>query len=147
MQRLASPWDTQRYKSVSTTLSGGFTDAVYSVALSADGPKVIIGSGDKTVRVWELTSGECIKPMEGHTDAVYSVALSADGLKVISGSADKTVRVWDLTSGECIKAMEGHTSCLYIVALSADGLKAISVFSRKCVYITPPYRYDQLRLE
>ena len=72
--------------------------SVSGVALTPDGHKGISGSGDKTVRVWDLESGECIKVLKGHTDSVFDVALTPDGLKGISGSSDKTVRVWELDS-------------------------------------------------
>ena len=45
----------------------GHTDSVMSVALTPDGRKGISGSSDKTVRVWDLESGECLKVLEGHT--------------------------------------------------------------------------------
>ena len=51
-----------------------------SVAVSGDGKRVVSGSEDKTVRVWDVETGECLKVMEGHTKArVRSVALSGDG--------------------------------------------------------------------
>ncbi len=70
-----------------------------SVALSGDGLKAVSRSEDMTVRVWDVSSGVCIKTVEGHTGDVTSVALSGDGLKAVSGSEDRTVRVWDITSG------------------------------------------------
>ena len=70
-------------------------DVVVSVAVSGDGKRVVSGSEDQTVRVWDVETGECLKVMEGHTKMVSSVAVSRDG-KRVSGSWDKTVRVWDV---------------------------------------------------
>ena len=89
----------------------GAYGCVNSVALTPDGRKGISGSRDKTVRVWDLESGECLKVLKGHTNSVRSVALTPDGRKGISGGEDKTVRVWDLESRVCLKVLEGHTEC------------------------------------
>ena len=80
-----------------------------SVSFSPDGTKVASGSGDKTVKLWDVTSGECLQTLEGHSDDVNSVSFSPDGTKVASGSDDKTVKLWDVTSGECLQTLEGHS--------------------------------------
>ncbi|KAF9001755.1 WD40-repeat-containing domain protein, partial [Cyathus striatus] len=70
-----------------------------SVAFSPDGKQVVSGSDDKTVRIWDVESGQVAAgPFEGHTSSVYSVAFSPDGKQVVSGSDDKTVRIWDVES-------------------------------------------------
>jgi hypothetical protein len=69
--------------------------------LSADGRSAVSGASDKTVRVWDLASGQCRATLQGHTHWVRSVALSADGRSAVSGASDNTVRVWDLASGQC----------------------------------------------
>ena len=73
----------------------GHSDFVRSVALSSDGTRIVSGSKDKTVRVWDAQSGKCLRTLEGHSHQVKSVALSADGTRIVSGSWDETVRVWD----------------------------------------------------
>ena len=80
----------------------GHNDAVKSVALSADGSRVVTGSYDKTVRLWNTETKECLCTLKGHTSRVTSVALSADGSWVVSGSRDKTVRLWNAETGECL---------------------------------------------
>ena len=67
-----------------------------SVAFSPDGTRIVSGSADKTVRVWDAATGQPIgQPLTGHTDAVSSVAFSPDGDRIASGSDDNTVRLWD----------------------------------------------------
>ena len=47
---------------------------VRSVSFSPDGTKVASGSGDTTVKLWDVTSGECLQTLEGHSSDVYSVS-------------------------------------------------------------------------
>ena len=53
------------------------------------------GLDDKTVKLWDVTSGECLQTLEGHSDHVVSVSFSPDGTKVASGSDDKTIKIWE----------------------------------------------------
>jgi WD40 repeat protein len=107
---------------------------VRSVAVSRDGRRVVSGGSDKTVRVWDVETGECLKVMEGHTDGVGSVAVSRDGKRVVSGglensdARDKTdnLRVWDVETGKCLKVMEGHTQPCHSVAWLGDGKTVVS---------------------
>ena len=75
-----------------------------AVGERSDGrPVIVSGSGDETVRVWDLETGaRSASPLTGHTDRGAAVAVGErDGRPVIvSGSGDETVRVWDLATGE-----------------------------------------------
>ena len=58
-----------------------------SVAFSPDGQRIVSGSADTTVRLWDAATGQPIgDPLTGHTDAVDSVAFSPDGKRIVSGS-------------------------------------------------------------
>jgi WD40 repeat protein len=88
--------------------------------------RVVSGSFDNTLRVWDLESGQTIRTLQGHTREVSAVALTPDGRRVVSGSQDNSVRLWDLESGETILTLQGHTGWVYAVALIPDGHRVVS---------------------
>jgi WD40 repeat protein len=105
------------------------TAEVSSVAFSPDGNKIVSGSRDNTLRLWDATTGKPIgQPFTEHTDAqTLSVAFSPDGNKIVSGSTDKTVRLWDATTGKPIgQPFTGHKDVVLSVAFSPDGNKIVS---------------------
>jgi WD40 repeat protein len=86
----------------------GHSDDVTAVALTSDGRRVVSGSRDKTLCVWDLESGQLIRTLHGHTREIGTVALTVDGRWIVSGSWDNTLRLWDLESGESIRTLKGH---------------------------------------
>ena len=71
---------------------------VNSVAFSTDGTRIASGSDDKSVRVWDVSTGKQLNVLKGHTEWVKSVAFSTDGTRIVSGLDDNSVRVWDMGS-------------------------------------------------
>jgi len=69
---------------------------VLSVSFGPDGKFLASGSGDKTVKVWEVGSWREVATLKGHGRAVSSVSFSPDGKFLASGSDDKTVKVWEV---------------------------------------------------
>jgi WD40 repeat protein len=101
---------------------------VHSVAFSPDGKRIVSGSNDKTLRLWDASNGQPIgKPFHGNESAVTSVAFSPDGKRIVSGNSDKTVRVWDASSGQTIgKPFHGHENMVSSVSYSPDGKRIVS---------------------
>jgi WD40 repeat protein len=97
-----------------------------SVAFSPDGQKIVSGSRDRTVRLWDLQGNSIGQPFQKHEDSVLSVAFSPDGQKIVSGSRDRTVRLWELQGIPIGQPFPGHKNRVSSVAFSPDGQKIIS---------------------
>jgi len=79
----------------------GHIDRVVSLTFSSDGASLVSGSGDKTVKLWDVQTGGIIKTFLGHNAWVFSVSISADCTRIASGSKDETIRLWDIQTREC----------------------------------------------
>jgi WD40 repeat protein len=100
----------------------GHSGSVHSVVFSRDGSRLASGSGDKTVRVWDVQTGQCQHTLEGHSDGVGSVVFSRDGSRLASGSWDCTVRVWDVITSTELMCYETATYG-YSIEFSDDSTK------------------------
>lgn len=78
----------------------GRVAAVRSVVFNRDGKKLVSGSEDKTVKIWNLSNGQEARTLTGHSDVIYSVAISPDGETLVSGSKDNTIKFWNISKGE-----------------------------------------------
>ncbi|KAK1868842.1 hypothetical protein I4F81_011324 [Pyropia yezoensis] len=95
--------------------------------------RVVSGSKDGTLRVWDAEGMECVSTLTGHTDGVACMCVvevsdgASDGAadrtvqRLVSGSNDETLRVWDLERAECIYVLQGHRSrvkCVCVVKVA-----------------------------
>jgi WD40 repeat protein len=78
------------------------------------------------LKLWDLSSGRCLRTFEGHNRSVNSVCLRSNGRLALSGSDDDTLKLWDVASGGCLRTLEGHKRSVASVCLSCDGRLALS---------------------
>ncbi|KJA14261.1 hypothetical protein HYPSUDRAFT_220561 [Hypholoma sublateritium FD-334 SS-4] len=100
----------------------GTQDCFASLSFSSDSDRVVSGSWDGGIQIWDVQAEEIsVGPMRGHTGRVESVSFSPDGRKIVSGSADRTLRIWDAQTGVCIVGpLGGHTERVTSVAFAPN---------------------------
>ncbi|MCF3600373.1 hypothetical protein L2E71_20105 [Planktothrix agardhii 1032] len=119
--------------SVACTL--GHSGSVNSVAISPDGQILVSGSDDKTITIWDLSTGQELRTLTGHSESVNSVAISPDGQTLLSGSRDNTIKIWQLSTGEELRTLTGHSESVNSVAISPDGQILVSGSDDKTITI------------
>lgn len=112
-----SNWLHGRHKTIS--FPGHGTNVV--TCLQFDEDKIVSGSDDMSIHIYETSTGVLRKRLVGHEGGVWALQYWGDSL--VSGSTDRSVRVWDMDEGRCTHVFEGHTStvrCLMIVPPTSE---------------------------
>ncbi len=105
---------------------GGHLWGVNSIALSPDSRLLVSGSVDKTVKLWDLESGQVRQSLSGHSQEIWSVAFSPEGSKIASSSGDGTIKVWETSTGNLLHTLSDHTAWVMAVTFSPDGKQLAS---------------------
>jgi WD40 repeat protein len=116
----------------------GHTGAIAALALVPDGTMLITGGNDKTVRVWEATSGKQLRSFQGHMAPLTAVAARGDGKQLASASEDGAIRIWDLSNEDEHRAMTEATDSLWAVAFSPDGKRVAAAGSDRAIRVYDP---------
>jgi F-box and WD-40 domain protein CDC4 len=91
-------------------------DRFVVTCLQFDTDKILTGSDDTNINVYDTKTGQLRARLEGHEGGVW--ALQYQGNVLVSGSTDRSVRIWDIKRGVCTHIFQGHTStvrCLVIL--------------------------------
>jgi hypothetical protein len=102
------------------------SDCVLSVSWNRDSTKIVSGSGDKTIKIWDSFSGAVLRTLTGHSDGVTSASWNNDDSMIVSGSSDQSVKIWNAVTGVPLKTLEGYSKEVECVAWSPDGQKVAS---------------------
>ena len=104
--------------------------------------KIVSGSDDNTLKVWNASTGRCLRTLVGHTGGVWSSQM--EGNTIVSGSTDRSLKVWNADTGECVHTLYGHTStvrCMHlhnnlVVSGSRDAtLRMWDISSGECLHV------------
>ncbi|GAW26224.1 putative NWD1 protein [Rosellinia necatrix] len=93
---------------------------VYSVAFSPNSKLLASGSGDNTIKIWDITTGSLQQTFEDYHGHVYSVEFSPDSKLLASGSGNNTIKIWDITTGSLQQTLEDYYGPVDSVAFSPD---------------------------
>ncbi|KAI0600458.1 WD40-repeat-containing domain protein [Biscogniauxia sp. FL1348] len=96
---------------------------------------LITGSGDKTVKLWNLTDYSCLRTFEGHSNSVLKVVWlnippneerSKKPILVASAGGDGLVKVWDVNSGETECTLDNHEDRVWALAVQPESNMIVS---------------------
>ena len=119
-------WTASRESPALVRTFTGHEDWVNALAVTPNGRYVLSGSHDRTLRLWDLSTGQPRLTLTGHTGPVLAVRILPDGCHALSGSTDGTLRLWELTTGQPSRVFAVHNSPVYALAVTADGRRALS---------------------
>ena len=115
-------WDAQTWQCLHTY---SLDLSIFSIAVNRDHlgafPCHCMACGDinGTIQILDISTGECLKTLEGHQDMVNGVIFFGEGNQLFSSSFDGTVKHWDLDTGECLKTLR-HQNKVSHLAVSPD---------------------------
>jgi len=102
-------------------------NGLWRADVSSDGRQITTcGYDDKTIKVWDLASGEELRILRGHNGFIYALAVSPDGKHIASGGDEKIIKVWDAQTGVEIATLRGHRGTVWTLAFSPDGKQIAS---------------------
>lgn len=106
-------------QSLETILQRGHELAVVAVAVSSDSNFVATASKDKSLKLWEISTGREVRSFLGHELTVNCVRFSSNGKLLISGSNDKSIRIWEVATGKMLSVINTDD---YIMDVAVDPL-------------------------
>ncbi|MBD2560947.1 ribosome assembly protein 4 [Nostoc linckia FACHB-391] len=129
------PNEKKENRAIEVNTLEGHSREVFSVAYSPDGQHLASASDDKTIKIWDVSSGQLLKTLTGHSSVVFSVAYSPNGQHLASASWDNTIKIWDVSSGQLLKTLTGHSSPPWSIAYSPNGQQLASASDDKTIKI------------
>src|SRR5271166_5473500 len=97
----------------------GHSNWVAALCMLPDG-RLASGSGDTTIRLWDVAAGAETARLEGHSNWVAALCMLPDG-RLASGSGDTTIRLWDVAAGAETARLEGHSNWVAALCMLPDG--------------------------
>ncbi|HND51702.1 MAG TPA: hypothetical protein PLV92_04875, partial [Pirellulaceae bacterium] len=117
-----------------------------SVAVSSDGKLYATASEDRTARLWDAATGECLRVLNGHDGKVTDVGFSPDCKTVATTCVDGGVRIWDVSSGELRAKLSGHDKGVNRLAFDSKGERLATAGDDRMVRIWSLVNREQIRV-
>ncbi|MDX2232581.1 MAG: NACHT domain-containing protein [Leptolyngbyaceae cyanobacterium bins.349] len=152
--KLIRVWDVHTGRCLNTLtghqawiFSVAWSPIAISVGSGVSGTILASSAADCTIKLWDATTGQCLKTLSGHTSWVWSVAWSPDGLQLASGSStnDLTARIWNPVTGDCLQVLVGHQSWIWWVKWSPNGKVLATAADDKRIKLWNPQTGECLR--
>jgi len=73
-------------------------------AVRFDHQNIVSGGEDKTAKVWDVRTYQCVATLEGHKNGLTSLQFDDD--KIVTSSFDASVKIWDRRTFKCYQTMQ-----------------------------------------
>jgi WD40 repeat protein len=106
-------------------------DGFGSHTILPDERRMISGTLDCSLCIWDLANGKCLTTLKGHKERISAVAITPDGKRVVSAghnytNQDRSLRVWDLNTGICQGLLQGHSDEAFAIVIAPNGKQVVS---------------------
>ena len=115
-----------KYDTIVTLEGVQHTDNVNSVSFNLDKSRIVSGSNDGTIKIWNAITGDLIHTITLALQVVNSVAFNPDGSQIVAGSGDGTINTWDAITGVFIQTLVGHIASVNSVSFNPEGSRIVS---------------------
>jgi serine/threonine protein kinase/sugar lactone lactonase YvrE len=102
------------------------TSPVNALVLLPDNRRLLSAGADKTILLWDITTGEVLQSWSDQTSFVNTLSLSPDETTLYSGTADGALQAWSLADGSQRWQQTIHAGALNALTLSPDGQTLVS---------------------
>ena len=92
----------------------GHKRGVWTVRFGRAERVLATGSGDKTIKLWNLDDFTCVKTFEGHTNSVLRVDFINAGMQMVSAASDGLVKLWNVRDESCAATMDNHEDKVHV---------------------------------
>ena len=105
----------------------GHNGAVFELAFRPDGKVLASASGDRTVKLWNVATGERLDTLKESLKELYTLAFSPDGTRLAAAGVDNRIRVWQITpeakegTNPLLVSQFAHETPVLRLVWSADG--------------------------
>jgi WD40 repeat protein/serine/threonine protein kinase len=122
-------WDSTTGEHLMTCIADPAEPLIWvgGVAFHPDGRRLASANGNKTIYIWDTTTGKPVHIVRGHRSGINSVQFSPDGGRLASAGNDQTARLWDTATGAPLQTFRGHKNpSVSTVAFAPDGQRLAS---------------------
>ncbi|XWK90608.1 MAG: hypothetical protein U7127_11315 [Phormidium sp.] len=119
VQPLTSPISLPKWDCVQTITA--HSDWVSAVIFAADMSKIISGSFDRTLKVWNYQTGELVRVISENAGAVYALAFSHDHSLLAQGGSEQNIKLWEVETGALVEICKEHSGSVRAIAINYNG--------------------------
>ena len=94
--------------------------------VSLDNQRLITGSRDQSLKVWDIRTGKCLKTLSPGRTCVLCMKTTHRLDEIVCGSANSFINMWDIEKGICIGVLQGHTGPVFCIELLASNDMLVS---------------------